>query len=105
MNDPHASPEELLAFLCDGDPLPQTVQQHLDRCQRCQQQIVSYQKTATCLFTQMYRRDCPSGAALSAWCLPNVLSDGEQSQISKHLTQCPLCAAELAETLQFLETS
>ncbi|MGH2506287.1 MAG: hypothetical protein ACRDHZ_02555 [Ktedonobacteraceae bacterium] len=104
MNDPHISIEDLLAFISDEEPLSPSTQQHLERCPDCQQQAASYQTTATYLLAQLYRCGCPSAASLSAWCLPDALTTDEQRHITKHLTLCPLCTSELAETRQFLET-
>lgn len=105
MNDPHISIEELLAFLCDKEPLSPTAQQHFDHCSRCQQQVASYQEIATSLLVHLYRCNCPSATALSALYVPGVLTNDERCRIARHLAHCPLCASELAETCQFLEAS
>jgi anti-sigma factor ChrR (cupin superfamily) len=103
MNRLHASQEDLLAFALDQRPLSPAVRQHLDQCDFCQEQVICYQNTVTYLLPRLYRNQCPSGSDLSYYCLPGALSETEQSQISKHLACCPLCASELAETYQFLE--
>lgn len=103
MDRPHASAEELLAFALDGEPLSPTVQQHLNCCPVCQQQVSCYQKTTAYLIPRLYRHQCPSAAILSSYCLPGALTDTDQRQLTEHLAHCPLCASELAETRQFLE--
>lgn len=105
MNNRHTSTEELLALLCDQEPLSPSAQQHLDHCPRCQQQMADYQETATYLLLRLYRCNCPSAATLSALYLPGVLTDAERYRILKHLTLCPLCSSELAEIGPFLEAS
>lgn len=105
ITDPHTSTEELLAFLCDKEPLSRAAQHHLAHCPHCQQQVASYQESTTYLLSQLYRDDCPSAMTLSILDLPGALTNDERYQITQHLALCPLCASELAETRQFLETS
>src|ERR1700741_3545033 len=104
MNRPHASQEDLLAFALDQTSLSPAIRQHLERCPLCQQQVTRYQQATAYLLSGLYRSQCPSGAILSYYCLPGVLSNAEHNQVSAHLAHCPLCTSEITETLQFLET-
>ena len=101
----HISSEALLAFALEREPLSRAARQHLDGCPLCQQQVSCSQKTAAYLVSRIYRSQCPSATTLSYYCLPGVLSEEEYAQVSGHVARCPLCAAEIAESRQFLELS
>lgn len=101
----HVRLEELQAFALDDEPLRPAARQHLASCPVCQEQIADIQRATSYLFVQLYRSQCPSASMLSYYCLPGALSEEEQSQVASHLTMCPLCLAEFAETRQFLDTS
>jgi anti-sigma factor ChrR (cupin superfamily) len=105
IKNPHPTTEELLAFLCDKEPLSPSAQQHLAHCPHCQQQAARYQEGTTYLLSQLYRHDCPSATTLSILDLPGAVTNDEWHRITRHLAHCPLCSSELAETRQFLETS
>lgn len=101
----HVSLEELQAFVLDEEPLSPAARQHLATCPDCQQQVVRSQKATAYLVSQLYRSQCPSASTLSYYCLPGALSEEEHRQVTSHLTTCPLCLAEFADTRQFLNTS
>lgn len=104
MSRQHIRSEELVAFALDGEPPSLYGRRHLGDCLLCQQQAIHYQKTAAYLHSRLYRSQCPSATTLSYYCLPGALPDPQQRQIAEHLAHCPLCAAEWAETRQFLDT-
>lgn len=98
----HIGPDELLAFALDKEAFSPPARQHFDACSLCQHQAALYQKFAAYLGSRFYRSQCPPATTLSYYCLPGVLTDEEHRQITEHLARCPCCAAELAETRQFL---
>lgn len=105
MSRPHVSLEELLAYTLDGEQICPTLQQHLSTCPLCQQQATRARHIRACLVSQIYRNHCPSATQLSFYAIPGALPAEEQRQIAEHLARCPLCAAEYAETCQFLDAS
>src|SRR5947209_13044650 len=89
--------EELLGFALDEEMLPEEKQAHLEQCEICQQRLASYKHVNATLVSHVYRRLCPSGTQLSFYCA-NLLSPDEKTSIARHIVDCPLCAAEVADT-------
>ncbi|HEY0755544.1 MAG TPA: hypothetical protein VGD98_16420 [Ktedonobacteraceae bacterium] len=100
----HVSLEELQAFVLDKEPLSPAAWQHLDSCPTCQEQMANSRQITTYLLAQLYRRQCPSAATLSYYCLPGTLTEEEYSQVSDHLARCPRCLAEFTDSRRFLNT-
>lgn len=98
----HFGPDELLVFALEKEVLSPADRQHLENCSLCQRQAALYQKLAAYLGPRLHRTQCPSATTLSYYCLPGALTDEERRQVGEHLAGCPCCAAELAETRQFL---
>ena len=98
----HIGPDELLAVALDKESSGPVARQHLANCPRCRHQVALYQRLAAYLGPRLYRAQCPSATTLSYYCLPGALTDEEHRQVTEHLARCPCCAAELAETRQFL---
>jgi putative zinc finger protein len=98
----HIGLDELLAVALDEEALSPTTRQHFEICPRCQRQAALYRSLAAYLGPRLYRAQCPPATTLSYYCLPGALTDEEHRQITEHLAGCPRCAAELAETRQFL---
>jgi hypothetical protein len=94
--------EELLAFALDGDDLPEKARKHLEQCETCQKRLARYQQVNTFLVSHLYRSQCPTGTQLSYYCA-HMLPEDESMRIAAHITECPLCAAEVAETRHFLQ--
>ena len=94
--------EELLAFALDGEELPEKAKKHLEQCETCQKRLERYQQANTFLVSHLYRSQCPTGTQLSYYCA-GMLPEDERMHIAAHITECPLCAAEVAETRHFLQ--
>ena len=93
--------EELLNFALDGEALPEPKRAHLEECEICQQRLASYKQVNSHLISQVYRRLCPSGTQLSFYCA-DLLPADEKMHIAAHILDCPLCAAEVADTRRFI---
>ena len=93
--------EELLAFALDGEELPEKAKKHVEQCETCQKRLATYQQANTFLVSHLYRTQCPTGTQLSYYCV-GMLPEDERMRIAAHITECPLCAAEVAETRHFL---
>ena len=94
--------EDLLAFALDGEELPEKTRKHLEQCDTCQKRLARYQRANTFLVSHLYRSQCPTGTQLSYYCA-HMLPEDESMRIAAHITECPLCAAEVAETRHFLQ--
>ena len=98
--DPMApTDEELMHYVLDGEPLSDETQKHLDTCPICQQRVALYTGTNAFLTSSLYRTQCPSPITLANYCTPisfNLLSANERTQITQHITICPLCSTEIA---------
>src|SRR5579863_3954508 len=93
--------EELLRFALDGEAVSQEVSRHLEQCSICQQRLARYKQAHTFLVSHLYRSQCPDGTTLSLYCA-GLVSAEQRLSIANHLLDCPLCAAEAADTRQFL---
>jgi hypothetical protein len=92
--------EELLAYLA-GERVRPVVEQHLGHCQRCSAQLAEYRRIEQTLVKKLYRWDCPSNLTLGEY--QTGLLDREHAMAVKlHLSQCVLCAAEVATLTEFL---
>jgi anti-sigma factor RsiW len=94
------SDEELLAFL-DGEHVRPVVQQHLAQCLRCSAQLAEYRELEQSLMQKLYRWDCPPNQILGEYHL-GMLNSETTSAVQKHLSQCVLCADEVASLTEFL---
>ena len=94
--------EELLAFALDGEELTEKARRHLEQCETCQKRLERYQQVNTFLVSHLYRSQCPTGTQLSYYCA-GMLPEDERMRIAAHITECPLCTAEVAETRHFLQ--
>lgn len=93
--------EELLNFALDEEALTEAKRAHLEQCEVCQQQLARYKQVNTHLISQVYRRLCPSGTQLSFYCA-DLLPPEEKTRVAAHILDCPLCAAEVADTRSFI---
>src|SRR5258708_15631209 len=93
--------EELLRFALDEEALPEEVNRHLQECTNCQQRLARYKNVHSLLVSRLYRHQCPDELQLSLYCA-DLLPADERVRIANHLLDCPLCAAEVADTRQFL---
>jgi hypothetical protein len=93
--------EELLRFALDGEALPEEVNRHLEQCTNCQQRLARYKNVHNFLVSRLYRHQCPGDLELSLYCA-GLLPADERVSIANHLLDCPLCAAEVVDTRQFL---
>jgi len=93
--------EELLNFALDGEALPEPEREHLEECEICQERLASYKQVNSHLISQVYRSLCPSGTQLSFYCA-DLLPADERRHIAAHILDCPLCAAEVADTRRFI---
>jgi hypothetical protein len=96
--------EEILGFALDEKPLSVSTRTHLEQCEICQKRLANFKQLNRTLLAQMYRRFCPSGMQLSMYCEGLLLPD-EMRPIAFHLRECPLCAAEVADTRRFMEAA
>jgi hypothetical protein len=101
LNSAAPSDEELLHYALEGEELSTEARAHLEQCETCQRRLASYQQANTFLLTHLYRSQCPSGTQLSFYCIDALPSD-DRLHIANHLLDCPLCAAEVAATRQFM---
>src|SRR5437764_1449149 len=93
--------EELLGFALDGEALPEPTRAHLEQCEICQQRLTRYKRINATLISHLYRRLCPDGTDLSFYCA-ELLPRDEMTRIAAHVRDCPLCAAEVADTRRFM---
>src|SRR5438270_4188780 len=93
--------EELLNFALDEEALPEPKRAHLEQCEVCQQRLARYKQINAHLISQVYRRLCPSGTQLSFYCA-DLLPAEKKTRIAAHILDCPLCAAEVADTRRFI---
>jgi anti-sigma factor RsiW len=104
MDSPHASAltgEELLSFALDENALPAEKQAHLQECPVCQQRLAAYTRLDEALAARFYRRFCPDAMQISLYC-EDLLPADERMRLASHILDCPLCAAEVAETRRFM---
>ncbi|HLL80012.1 MAG TPA: hypothetical protein VKT25_10960 [Ktedonobacteraceae bacterium] len=94
------SDEELLAFLAGENARP-VVQQHLAQCLRCSTQLAEYRELEQSLMQKLYRWDCPPNQILGEYHL-GMLNRDTTIAVQKHLSQCVLCADEVAALTEFL---
>ncbi len=92
--------EELLAYLA-GEKVRPVVKQHLASCQYCSSQLAIYQRMERTLLKKLYRWDCPPNQVLGDYQL-GLLSHEQATKVRDHLSQCVLCAAEIATLNEFL---
>ena len=92
--------EELLAYLA-GERVRPVVQQHLLRCQRCSSLLANYRRMELSLTSKLYRWDCPSNLTLGEYQL-GLLDKEDVTTVKLHLSQCVLCAAEVATLTEYL---
>ncbi|MGB8345113.1 MAG: hypothetical protein WCD86_09525 [Ktedonobacteraceae bacterium] len=105
MDCPHTSAptgEELLIFALDEDTLPAEKLAHLEQCATCQQRLAAYIRLDEALVARFYRRFCPDSMQISLYCEYLLLAD-ERMHIASHVLDCPLCAAEVADTRRFMQ--
>jgi hypothetical protein len=93
--------EELISFALDGEALSEEARTHLEQCETCQKRLADYEQINAYLVSHLYRSQCPTGEQLSFYCA-DLLPEDERMSIAKHVLDCPLCAAEVAETRKFL---
>lgn len=93
--------EELISFALDGEALPEEANNHLEQCETCKRRLARYEQTNAFLVSRLYRSQCPSGEQLSLYSA-NLLPADQSIHIANHVLDCPLCAAEVAETRSFL---
>ena len=93
--------EQLLSFALDGEALPEEARTHLEQCETCKRRLARYQDANLYLVSHLYRSQCPTGEQLSFYCA-GLLPEDERMSIANHVLDCPLCAAEAAETRKFL---
>ena len=105
MDCPHASAptgEELLSFALDEDTLPAEKRAHLQQCAACKQRLTAYIRLDEALVARFYRRFCPDSMRISLYC-EDLLPADERVHIASHILDCPLCAAEVADTRRFMQ--
>ena len=98
--DPMApTDEELMRYALDGEPLSDVSQQHVASCPLCKQRVGLYTGANAFLTSNLYRSQCPPPLMLANYCTPisfNFLSTDERTQITEHISICPLCSTEIA---------
>src|SRR5258708_39778339 len=95
--------EELLRLALDGEALSKETQDHIEQCKTCKRRLASYRQANTFLLSHLYRSECPTGEELSMYCAAyDFLPQEKRIGIANHILDCPLCAAEAAETRKFL---
>ena len=92
--------EELLAYLA-GERVRPDVEQHLGQCQHCSAQLAEYRRIERTLVNKLYRWDCPSNLALGEYQL-GLLDKEHATAVKLHVSQCVVCAAEVATLTEFL---
>lgn len=95
--------EELISFALDDEALPAETSNHLQQCETCKRRLARYEQANAYLISRLYRSQCYSGEQLSLYCA-DLLPANERMSIANHVLDCPLCAAEVAETRSFLRT-
>jgi hypothetical protein len=94
--------EELISFALDGESLHEEAHIHLEQCETCKLRLARYEEANAYLVSRLYRSQCPSGEQLSLYCA-DLLPADQRMSIANHVLDCPLCAAEVAETRSFLQ--
>ncbi|GAC1394695.1 MAG: hypothetical protein NVSMB38_29220 [Ktedonobacteraceae bacterium] len=94
--------EELFTIALDNSQdLPDKARFHLEQCKLCQNSLTTYKQMNQTLLSALYRKQCPTSIALSAYSAYALPRD-EQVHIQLHLRICPLCAGEVDEVRHFL---
>ncbi len=94
--------EELISLALDGETLPEEANNHLEQCETCKLRLARYEQANAYLVSRLYRSQCPSGEQLSLYSA-DLLPADQRMSIANHVLDCPLCAAEVAETRSFLQ--
>ena len=100
--------EELMRYALDGEPLSAVAQTHLDSCLICKQRVALYTGANAFLTSNLYRSQCPTPMKLANYCTPisfNLLAADERTQITQHITICPLCSTEIATLRRDLDAT
>src|SRR5713226_7747690 len=92
--------EELLAYLA-GEKVRPLVVQHLAKCQQCSSKLMDYHHIELMLTSKLYRWDCPTNQILGEYQL-GLLNNERALAVKVHLSNCVLCAAEVATLAAFL---
>lgn len=91
-----------MSFALDEDTLPAEKRAHLQQCAACQQRLAAYTRLDEVLVARFYRRFCPDAMQISLYC-EDLLPADERVRIAGHILDCPLCAAEVADTRRFMQ--
>lgn len=94
------SDEQLCIAIVDRENLSEEVRKHIEHCEQCQKQVDEYTQLHSALLATFYRRYCPDSMKLSMYCAHHLPSE-EMTRIAFHVQECPLCATEVKDTLQF----
>lgn len=89
-----------LLMAADGEAEP-WVEQHLAGCAYCRQRGAELARLQDALQDRLLRAACPPSLTLGEFHL-GLCAPTEAAAISRHLADCPHCAAELAQLDRFL---
>jgi hypothetical protein len=94
--------DELLRYALEGDPLPESVEEHVASCNSCRQELAILLSTNSSLVRRLYRSQCPDITILAHYSA-GLASTSEGLSVLYHLHSCPLCTQELQEMQNALE--
>ncbi len=93
----HLTSLELIAA-ADGEGSEATLQ-HLHHCARCRQRVAALRAWQQALRRHLYRALCPATDQLVDYC-QGLLDPAQHALISRHVTLCPYCSAEIDLLMQ-----
>lgn len=101
ISSPELDEQSLLAYI-DGEA-ELDVQRHLKQCPHCQQRAQELAALQDRLTDRLYRALCPTPHELGEYHL-GMLSPPQTKAIARHLANCPLCAREVNQLAEYLES-
>lgn len=90
------------AYILEDKQLPKALQEHIDCCLCCRQQLVALHHINKRLVTLLYRSRCPDTMQLACYDRKHLPVD-ELQCIATHVQECPLCSHELATLRTFFK--
>jgi len=100
--------EELLRYALDGDPLSGKARQAIEHDPSSQQRLARLVQVHAALTSTLYRSECPPAHQLTDYCAPmslNLFSPEERMELAQHISNCPLCTAEVTAIRHELATN
>jgi hypothetical protein len=99
ISPPELADMDLLAYL-EGEA-DDRVAAHLERCPHCRKRAQALAQLQGDLMVRLHRFECPAPAELGEYHL-GLLPRDQAIAVTRHLAECPRCAAEVAQLGNYL---